>query len=94
VRYPALPETEHATSPERESLSDEGVVKVVAGILVGGASSRFGGIPKGLLRTHSGETLVARWTRLFSGLHVDTVLVGARDEYRHLGRWGLGSRCF
>lgn len=53
---------------------------VLAGIFVGGASSRMG-TPKGLLRTTDGATLVARWSALLTELGVEHVLVGVRPEY-------------
>ncbi|HEY8427872.1 MAG TPA: molybdenum cofactor guanylyltransferase [Sandaracinaceae bacterium] len=53
---------------------------VLAGIFVGGASSRMG-TPKGLLRTASGVTLVDRWRALFDELGIEHVLVGVRPEY-------------
>jgi len=61
------------------------VVSALAGVFVGGKSSRFGGVPKGLLTTASGTSLIARWSALFSELGVPMVLVGAREEYRPLG---------
>ncbi|HSO38965.1 MAG TPA: NTP transferase domain-containing protein, partial [Labilithrix sp.] len=59
----------------------------LAGIFVGGASTRMGGRPKGLLRVSSGETLVERWKKLFDDLAIPCVLVGdgARDAYRDAG---------
>jgi molybdopterin-guanine dinucleotide biosynthesis protein A len=57
----------------------------VAGIFVGGAGSRLGGIAKGLMRTADGTTLVERWATLLNGLDVAVVLVGKRDEYEGLG---------
>lgn len=54
---------------------------VVAGIFVGGASSRMGGRPKGLLTTPDGITLVDRFRALFEGLGIEPVLVGRRPEY-------------
>jgi molybdopterin-guanine dinucleotide biosynthesis protein A len=51
---------------------------LVAGIFVGGGSTRMGGRPKGLLRAPSGETLVERWKGLFEALAVPCVLVGER----------------
>ena len=55
----------------------------VAGIFVGGGSTRMGGQPKGLLRAPSGETLVERWKGVFAALAIPCVLVGerARDAY-------------
>lgn len=53
---------------------------LVAGIFVGGSSSRMGGRPKGLLRAPSGETLVERWKGLFATLGIPCVLVGERAK--------------
>ena len=53
---------------------------VVAGIFVGGSSTRMGGQPKGLLRGPSGETLVERWKALFAALAIPCVLVGQRER--------------
>jgi molybdopterin-guanine dinucleotide biosynthesis protein A len=53
----------------------------VAGIFVGGQSSRMGGIPKGLLLAPSGETLVGRWSNLFGALSIPIVLVGQNPAY-------------
>jgi molybdopterin-guanine dinucleotide biosynthesis protein A len=58
---------------------------VVAGIFVGGASKRMGGRPKGLLVAPSGETIVARWMRMFGALEVPCVLVGRQAAYDELG---------
>jgi molybdopterin-guanine dinucleotide biosynthesis protein A len=58
---------------------------IVAGIFVGGASRRMGGRPKGLLVTSSGETIVARWRRLFDELAIPCVLVGRKAPYEPLG---------
>jgi len=60
---------------------------LVAGIFVGGSSSRMGGRPKGLLRAPSGETLVERWRGLFDALAVPCVLVGerAKEAYASAG---------
>ena len=52
-----------------------------AGIFVGGRGTRMGGVAKGLLATESGETLVARWQRLFAALGIRTVLVGQHEAY-------------
>ena len=54
---------------------------VVAGIFVGGSSSRMGGSPKGLLRTTGGITLIDRWRAIFEALEIEHVLVGRRSEY-------------
>ena len=42
----------------------------------------MGGVAKGLLRAPSGETLLARWQRLFAELGVPCVLVGRHEAYR------------
>ncbi len=55
--------------------------KLVAGIFVGGRARRMGGLPKGLLVTASGETILSRWARMFESLDVPTVLVGRADAY-------------
>ena len=49
----------------------------------------MGGRPKGLLLAPSGETIVARYARLFAGLSVPCVLVGKHGAYAHLGLEGL-----
>ncbi len=53
---------------------------VVAGIFVGGGSTRMGRA-KGLLRDDAGVTLIDRWRALFEGLGIEHVLVGVRAEY-------------
>jgi molybdopterin-guanine dinucleotide biosynthesis protein A len=58
---------------------------VAAGIFVGGASSRMGGRPKGLLATPSGETIVERLAALCAESGVPAVLVGAAGAYERLG---------
>jgi len=55
--------------------------RVVAGIFVGGAARRMGGVPKGLLAAADGEPIVDRWMHLFDALGVPPVLVGERAEY-------------
>src|SRR5437867_5470202 len=57
----------------------------LAGIFVGGASRRMGGRPKGLMLAPSGETIVARWQRMFDELGIASVLVGRHDAYMTLG---------
>jgi molybdenum cofactor guanylyltransferase len=57
----------------------------LAGILVGGAGGRMGGVAKGLLRTADSATIVGRWRLILERLDVQVVLVGARVEYRGLG---------
>jgi molybdopterin-guanine dinucleotide biosynthesis protein A len=53
---------------------------LVAGIFVGGGSTRMGGRPKGMLRAPSGETLVGRWKGIFTALAIPCVLVGERAK--------------
>jgi molybdopterin-guanine dinucleotide biosynthesis protein A len=55
------------------------------GIFVGGASSRMGGAPKGLLRLPTGETIVERWRALARELGLAAVLVGNPGPYAGLG---------
>lgn len=59
--------------------------KMLAGIFVGGQSTRMGGRPKGLLRAPSGETLVERWSSIFAALSIPAVLVGQNPAYARLG---------
>ena len=58
---------------------------MLAGIFVGGRSTRMGGRPKGLLRVPSGETLVERWSSIFAALSIPAVLVGQNPAYARLG---------
>ena len=56
----------------------------VVAILIGGASRRMGGAPKGLIEV-DGEPIVARLVRLARGSHLDVVLVGNVAAYDALG---------
>jgi molybdopterin-guanine dinucleotide biosynthesis protein A len=58
---------------------------VVAGVFVGGAGSRMGGVAKGLLRTAAGTTLLERWRAVLDGLGLTVVLVGDRAPYAGVG---------
>jgi molybdenum cofactor guanylyltransferase len=64
---------------------------LVAGVFVGGRSTRMGGQPKGLLRapsdaSHEGsQSLVGRWRTLFTALGLRAVLVGEHPAYAHEG---------
>jgi molybdopterin-guanine dinucleotide biosynthesis protein A len=58
---------------------------LLAGVFVGGAGSRLGGVAKGLMRAPGGGTLVDRWCRLLADLGIDVVLVGDHEAYRDLG---------
>lgn len=57
----------------------------LAGIFVGGAGARMGGIAKGLLRTEDGVGIVERLRGVLERLGLPVVLVGARREYEGLG---------
>jgi molybdopterin-guanine dinucleotide biosynthesis protein A len=60
--------------------------ELLLGVFVGGASRRFSGIPKGLLRhPRTAETLVERAVRLGRELGAQVVLVGTNDAYKDLG---------
>jgi len=58
---------------------------IQAGIFVGGRGRRMGGAAKGLLDAGGGETILARWRRLFADLGVAPVLVGAHEAYASSG---------
>jgi molybdenum cofactor guanylyltransferase len=58
---------------------------LLAGVFVGGGGTRMGGLPKGLLRTSAGETLVERLHGLLVSVGAEVVLVGASDAYGALG---------
>jgi molybdopterin-guanine dinucleotide biosynthesis protein A len=57
---------------------------MLAGIFVGGGSTRMGGLAKGLLASPEGPSIVERSQRLLRELGHDVVLVGAHDAYAHL----------
>jgi molybdopterin-guanine dinucleotide biosynthesis protein A len=60
---------------------------LVAGVFVGGASSRMGGVAKGLLPAPGGGTLLDRWLTLLAGAGIPAVLVGRHPAYAaHAGR--------
>jgi molybdopterin-guanine dinucleotide biosynthesis protein A len=56
----------------------------LAGIFVGGAGARMGGVAKGLLAVE-GEPIVRRLERRARAVGLDVVLVGRRPEYESLG---------
>lgn len=58
---------------------------ILAGIFVGGRARRMGGKPKGLLVAPTGETIVARWRRMFHELGIPVVLVGESLAYGQCG---------
>ena len=57
---------------------------LLAGIFVGGASTRFGGRPKGLLDAPSGGTILDGLRGHLESLSIPWVLVGRRAEYAGL----------
>jgi molybdopterin-guanine dinucleotide biosynthesis protein A len=57
----------------------------LAGIFVGGAGTRMGGVAKGLMRTVHGTTIVEHLRGLVEGLGLRVVLVGAGGAYADLG---------
>lgn len=57
---------------------------LLAGIFVGGASTRFGGRPKGLLDAPTGGTILDGLRGHLEALSIPWVLVGRRDEYAGL----------
>jgi FdhD protein len=58
---------------------------MLGGIFVGGASSRMNGVPKGLMRTPDGETIVGHVARAMREAGLEPVLVGERPEYAGVG---------
>jgi molybdopterin-guanine dinucleotide biosynthesis protein A len=66
-------------------IAPDGGASIVLGVFVGGASTRMGGHPKGLLAAAGGESIVARWRRLAQQLAVPCVLVGNATAYGEVG---------
>ncbi|HEY5241286.1 MAG TPA: NTP transferase domain-containing protein, partial [Polyangiaceae bacterium] len=60
-------------------------VIAVAGVFVGGAGVRMGGLAKGLLRGPDGSSLVERWAGMLRELGIPIVLVGEGAAYEGLG---------
>lgn len=58
---------------------------VLAGVLVGGASSRMHGSPKGLLPSPDGAPIVQRTCTILGVLRIPCVLVGRSAAYATLG---------
>lgn len=58
---------------------------LVAGVFVGGRSSRMGE-PKGLLLTQEGVSIVERTLALLDALDIPAVLVGKHAAYAHIAR--------
>ena len=61
------------------------MTRALAGVFVGGAATRMGGIAKGLLTAPEGTTVVERTHRMLAGLGLRVVLVGERPGYEALG---------
>jgi len=59
-------------------------MSLVAGVFVGGASSRMGGRPKGLLHAPDGRAIAARTVDLARAVASDVVLVGIDPAYASL----------
>jgi molybdopterin-guanine dinucleotide biosynthesis protein A len=72
-------------------VSEETAAPLLA-IFVGGASSRMGGRPKGLLRTADGRSIVERWRDLGAEVGLRSVLVGDAHAYAHLGVENVGDQ--
>jgi molybdopterin-guanine dinucleotide biosynthesis protein A len=70
-------------------VSEETATRLLA-IFVGGASSRMGGRPKGLLLTADGRSIVERWRDLATQLDLRSVLVGDAHAYAHLEMDSVG----
>lgn len=56
----------------------------VGAIFTGGASTRMGGHPKGLLKAPSGKPIVAHLASLLDAAGLEVVLAGAQPAYEHL----------
>lgn len=59
---------------------------MLAGVFVGGAGSRMGGVAKGLLRAPDGQPIVVRTVRMLSALGIPCVLVGAHAAYAEVAK--------
>lgn len=57
------------------------MAKLVVGVLIGGASSRMAGAPKGLLPLKDGETIIERTLRIAREAQLEVVLVGDLTAY-------------
>jgi molybdopterin-guanine dinucleotide biosynthesis protein A len=57
----------------------------LAGVFVGGAAVRMGGLAKGLLRAPEGVPIVHRWRTILDALGVGMVLVGGGASYAQFG---------
>ena len=70
-------------------MTDEAAPPLLA-IFVGGAATRMGGQPKGLLRAPDGRSIVGRWRDLAAEVGLPSVLVGDARAYAHLGMDSVG----
>ncbi|HET9956236.1 MAG TPA: molybdenum cofactor guanylyltransferase [Polyangiaceae bacterium] len=63
------------------------VTRLSVGLFVGGRGLRMGGVPKGMLKLRSGQTLIERLLGEVSRAYprAQVYLVGAATEYQHLG---------
>ena len=59
---------------------------MLAGVFVGGAGSRMGGVAKGLLRAPDGQPSVVRTVRMLSALGIPCGLVGAHAAYAEVAK--------
>lgn len=59
--------------------------QLLAGVFVGGASSRMGGQPKGMMTAPDGRPIVQRWRDLLRGVGAHVVLVGRASAFADLG---------
>lgn len=60
--------------------------KPIVGVLIGGASSRMGGAPKGLIKLANGESIIERTVRITREAKLDVVLVGDLDAYDSIAK--------
>ena len=58
---------------------------MLAGVFVGGAARRFGGVAKGWLPTPDAPSILERWVQLLASLKIDVVLVGFNPAYAQTG---------
>jgi molybdopterin-guanine dinucleotide biosynthesis protein A len=75
----------HARAQQATGIAGPVHSAYIAGIFVGGRSTRMGGRPKGLLTAPEGGTLVERCVRVLAAAGIDdVVLVGANRAYASL----------
>ena len=56
-------------------------MRATVGVWIGGASSRMGGAPKGLLRLDDGRALIERTLEVIDQAGLSAVLIGNRTDY-------------